>query len=123
MPLKYSSALGGLLTVVSLVQPVHAESVFSVSSLALLCGDSSSQSEMACRSYLHGVVEAWMLKDLIGVDPYRYSSHKDGTTFCETISNVSANEWIRIVRSNLASMEQGFAADAVMKVLSKSLCK
>lgn len=109
--------------VVALMKPAQAESFYSVASLTLLCGAENPPNDLACTAYLHGVVETWMLKDIVSIEPYRYSSRGRGPTFCETINKVSDNEWLKIVRGNLNSMKPGFAADAVMQVLSKKLCE
>ncbi len=91
--------------------------VKSKRALSLNCRDAE------CKIYLHGVVETWMLKDVVSVEPYRYSSRGNEPAFCETINKVSENEWLKIVRDNLNTMGPGFAADAVMEALSKKLCK
>ena len=73
--------------------------------------------------YLHGVVETWMLKDLVSVTPSVYASRNHEPVFCEKINKASEDKWLAVVRANLDSMKSGFAASEVMKVLSKRLCK
>jgi|SRR6056297_3405165 len=104
-------------------KPVHGESFYSVASLTLLCSSESHRNEEACIAYLHGIFETWMLKDVVSVDPYRYQNSGRGPTFCETINKVSDQEWLRIVRRSLETMDSGFAADAVMTILSQELCE
>lgn len=104
------------------MNPVCAESIYSGTSLKILCGNEDSDVKLACRTYVHGVVETWMLKDTVSVEPLRFK-RRNGPIFCETILKVSADEWLRIVRSDLNSRDAGFAAGAVMNALSKNLCK
>lgn len=98
----------------------QAENVYSVASLTLLCGDPVNH-EM-CSVYLHGVVEAWMLKDVISADPPKYLQG-NGPQFCEAINEASGDKRVLLIRRNLKSMQPGFAADAVMRTLSKDLCR
>ncbi len=99
-----------------------AQSVYSVASLKNLCESEDSALRFACESYVRGVVETWMLKDVVGVNPMRYKSN-GRYPYCETITKVSGDEWSRIVRDNLDSMKPGFAAGAVMETIHKRLCK
>lgn len=113
----------GTVLIVTTTQSAHAESFYSVTSLTVLCANDANVN--ACKSYLHGVVETWELKDIVSVNPDRYlsSGNKLKPTFCETINKVSDSEWVAIVRSNLNTMEPGFASNAVMVALSNRLCK
>ena len=111
------------LIVFAITPSVNAETFYSVTSLRLLCGNGTPRKDAACKTYLHGVVETWMIKDLVSVDPRRFENRVRNLTFCESIYMASDNEWLEIVRSNLNSMKPGFAADAVMAALAKDLCK
>lgn len=64
-----------------------------------------------------------MLKDLVAVEPNRYRARAGEPAFCETIIKVSDDEWLRIVRSSLPTMEPGFASPAVSRALSANLCE
>lgn len=119
---KYLLAISLLAAAASFTKPVRAEAFYSVASLTLLCGSENKRNEEACITYLHGIVETWMLKDVVSIQPYRFQKRGKGPAFCETINKVSNQEWLKIVRSNLNTMEPGFAADAVMTILSKKLC-
>ena len=103
--------------------PARAESVYSVDSLKILCGTVSVEGDSSCRIYLHGVVETWMLKDLVALKPRRYQARGREPAFCETILKVSDDEWLRIVRSSLPDMEPGIASLAVSKALAANLCE
>ena len=123
MQSKHALTIICFVIIVVFVKPVQAEGFYSVASLTLLCGNRNPSNDFACKTYIRGVVETWMLKDIVGVNPDRYSSRGNEPTFCETISKVSDDEWLKIIRSNLNSMKPGFAADAVMDALFKQLCK
>ncbi len=120
---KRALSLISFVILIAFMQPIQAERFYSVASLTLLCGNKSPSRDAECKVYLHGVVETWMLKDVVSVEPYRYSSRGNEPTFCETINKVSENEWLNIVREKLNTMGPGLAADAVMEVLSAKLCK
>ena len=121
MDRKYLLAVLLLAIAISFETPVRAERTFySVASLTVVCAGGG---DLSCKAYLSGVVEAWYLKDVVGVRPYRFQSGALGPPFCEMILKVSEEDLVNIVRSNLKFMKPGFAADAVMDVLSKKLCK
>lgn len=118
---KHTLSIVCIFIIVAFMKTAQADGFYSVTSLKTLCGNENPWHDDACKAYLHGVVETWMMKDMVSVEPYRYRASK--STFCETINKVSDNEWLKIVRDNLNSMGTGFASDAVMTVLSKQLCK
>lgn len=118
---KHALSTACFVMAVAFMKPVQAEDFHSVATLKTICGNPSY--DLACMSYVHGIVEAWMLKDLVHTAPKRYSSHGNGPTFCETINKVSDREWVAIVRGSMNSMANGFAANAVMETLSKQLCE
>ncbi len=101
----------------------NAAPFFTVASLNVLCGSDDEQTLELCKFYLHGVVETWMFKDLVGVDPMRYQSRGSFPEYCDTIGKVSDDEWVRVIRNELDSMEDTFATDAVMDSLANTLCK
>jgi hypothetical protein len=105
------------------VMHARAESFYSVASLTILCGSPDKQLESACGTYIRAVVEAWMAKDVVSVDPYIYSSQNGTPTYCDAIGDATENAWIKVVRIDLRSMQPGFASAAVMHSLSKSYCK
>lgn len=113
----------GVFLLTALSALANAETYFSVSSLKIICGSETPNFEAVCKAYLHGVVETWMYKDVVGVNPPRYQSRGSHPTFCDTIDKVSDDEWLKIVRINLNSLPPGLATDAVMKTLSNQLCK
>jgi hypothetical protein len=87
---KYLLAISLLVVVATaFTKPVRAERLYSVASLTLVCGSDNLRDEGLCITYLHGVVETWMLNDLVSVEPFRYRS---GSLYCDTISKVSEKE-------------------------------
>jgi hypothetical protein len=122
MQYKHTLRTVCFLIALAIAQSVNAEAFYTVSYLRHLCRNRNPGKEAACRTYLHGVVETWMIKDLVSVDPRRFENRVSNLTFCESIYKVSENEWVEIVRSNLNAMKPGFAADAVMQALAKNLC-
>jgi len=104
-------------------QSTHAENVYSVASLKMLCNSENPENKTLCKMYLHGVIETWLLNDIDGVEPNRYSSKNNLPTYCDTINKISSDEWIKIVQEELNTMDSGFGASAVMEILSKKLCK
>lgn len=85
---KHALSIVCFVIIVAFMKPVQAESFYSVASLTLLCGNENPRDDAACIVYLHGVVETWMLKDVVSVEPYRYSSRGNEPTFCETINKL-----------------------------------
>lgn len=100
----------------------NSATIYSVNSLKFLCS-SNGGDEGACHSYVQGVVETWMLKDMQSFEPTRYQSRDGLPTFCETIIKVSEDEWIRIIRDSLPTMQPGLASPAVQDALAERLCK
>ena len=93
--------------------------IYSDKSLLLLCSSNNAYDRATCDSYIRGVVETWLLKDVVGPD--QYESH-EGTTFCDRILKVSVDEWVSIVRRNLKSLKPGFASGEVMRLIHDALC-
>ena len=114
--------LGVLILSAAFSPAVLAEGNYSTASLVLLCADANRTSTLACKTYLRGVVDTWILKDIVSIDPPKYDA-RNGVTFCEAIIEVSDDEWVRIIRQSLSSMPPLFASDAVMKTLSTKLCQ
>lgn len=125
MQLRHALRLACLSLVMAFSQSIKAEIFFSTVSLKILCQSGDPSADLACKTYLHGIVETWMVKDIVSIDnkTYRYVSRGNEPTFCETINKVSENEWLAIVRGNLNSMKPGLATIAVMEALSNKLCK
>ena len=108
---------------VSFVIHARAENFYSVASLTLMCGSPDSQLESTCGAYIRAVVESWMVKDLVSVDPYKYSSQNGTATYCDAIGYAAESDWVQTVRKDLKGMQPGFASGAVMHSLSKRYCK
>lgn len=127
MQYKSASKIVSFVIIFAISHSVNAGASYSVSSLGLLCRNNNPRENGACIVYLHGVVETWMIKDVVNQskdsERFNYLSNNNSPTYCETINKVSENEWMEIVRNNLNTMEPGFASNAVMKALSDKLCK
>lgn len=118
---KRAVSIACLVVFSGFMKPVQADVSYSVASLRYLCGHPTN--DLACKAYLHGVVETWSIKDIVSTEPNRYVSHGNRPAFCDTINKVSDGEWVNIVARNLNSMGDGPASDAVMKALSRQLCQ
>lgn len=100
-----------------------AESIYSVKSLRTLCTTDEQYADLACKTFIHGVVETWSQRDIISVSPDRYRTDRR-PVFCETINKVSDTEWKKIVVEELQSAtEPGFAAEFVAEALHRRLCE
>jgi hypothetical protein len=104
----------------------NADGIWPKKSLRFVCNSNEETKVLACTSFIHGAVETWMRLDLVGVSPTarRYSATR-GPVFCETILNVSADEWRRIVQERLQveKDDDGFAVELVVYALYDKLCK
>ena len=96
--------------------------LMSAEELKIFCLGEGAGPDLGCKLFIQGVIETWMYRDVISVDPEKFSARN--LAFCANIYHSSEDEWKRIVRAALSSADMRRAASyVVMKSLHDELCK